>query len=115
MAPDGRVTYVTDGQLRALHRRVSCKEPPYTMFMPHHTFERADGMPLVPGEVADLIIGLRPTSALFRRGHRVRIAIAGHDESTFSRIPESGDGVSIEVQRNAVHASFVELPVVARS
>ncbi|MDP6403369.1 MAG: CocE/NonD family hydrolase, partial [SAR202 cluster bacterium] len=115
VAPDGRVTYVTDGQLRALHRRVSCKEPPYTMFMPHHTFERADGMPLVPGEVADLIIGLRPTSALFRRGHRVRIAIAGHDESTFSRIPESGDGVSIEVQRNAVHASFVELPVVARS
>ena len=112
VSPDGRVTYVTEGQLRALHRRVSDKQPPYTTFMPHHTFGRADGMPLVPGEAAELVIGLQPTSVLFRRGHRVRIAIAGHDESTFARIPASGESVTIEVLRDSIRASFVELPVV---
>ena len=114
VSPDGRVTYVTEGQLRALHRRVSDRQPPYTMFMPHHTYERADGMPLVPGEVTELVIGLQPVSVLFRRGHRFRIAIAGHDESTFARLPASGESVTIEVQRNAIHASFVDLPVVER-
>lgn len=112
VSPDGRVTYVTEGQLRALHRQISDKPPPYTMLMPHRTFERADGAPLVPGKVEELVIGLQPTSVLFKQGHRVRIAIAGHDESTFARIPASGDSVTIEVRRDANLASFVDLPVV---
>ena len=114
VAPDGRVRYVTEGQLRGLHRKVSNDAPPYTMFMPHHTYKRADAMPLVPGQVAELVIGLQPTSVLFRRGHRIRIAIGGHDKESFARIPRSGQGeVTLDLQRNGVHASYVELPVVA--
>jgi putative CocE/NonD family hydrolase len=109
--PSGRVTYVTEGQLRALHRKVSDEAPPYETLVPYHTFEQADGEPLVPGEVTTVTFGLHPTSVLIRAGHRIRIAIAGHDNGLFARIPADGDPV-VTVERNAVYASMIELPVV---
>ena len=69
-------------------------------------------MPLVPGEIAELKFGLLPTSVLIKKGHRIRIAIAGHDRSVFARIPANGTP-TISVSRNSQSASFVELPVVA--
>lgn len=113
VAEDGRVTYVTEGQLRALHRRLSDRESPLDLFVPYRSFLREDGMPLVPGEVAELRFGLLPVSVLVRQGHRLRIAIAGHDKDTFARIPAEGEP-TITVQRNRVHASHVDLPVVGR-
>ncbi len=70
-------------------------------------------MPLLPGEVAELRFGLLPTSVLIRQGHRIRIAIAGHDEGTFQRVPAEGTPV-IRVARNNTHASHIDLPVVPR-
>jgi putative CocE/NonD family hydrolase len=107
----GRVTYVTEGQLRAIHRKVSTEAPPYKMLVPYHSFKRKDAMPLVPGEVAELTFGLLSTSVLIKKGHRIRIAIAGHDKDTFARIPAEGTPV-LSVQRNSVHASYAELPIV---
>lgn len=107
----GRVIYVTEGQLRALHRKVSTDTPPYALQVPYHSFKRQDAMPLVPGEVAELTFGLLPTSVLIRQGHRIRIAIAGHDKETFARVPAAGNPV-ITVTRNTHLASFIELPVV---
>jgi hypothetical protein len=107
----GKVTYVTEGLLRAIHRKVSDAPPPYKMLTPYHSFKRQDAMPLVPGEIAKLNFGLLPTSVLIKKGHRIRIAIAGHDKDTFARIPAEGRPV-ITVARNTSHASFIELPVV---
>ena len=113
--PDGEVKYVTEGQLRALHSKVSKDEPPYKMFSPHHSYKRADAIPFVPGQVKELVIGLQPTSVLFRKGHCIRIAIAGHDKGAFGRIPHDEEsGVVIEVQCNQIHPSHVDLPIVAR-
>ncbi|HEX8144450.1 MAG TPA: CocE/NonD family hydrolase [Pyrinomonadaceae bacterium] len=109
----GKVTYLTEGCLRALHRKVSPERPPYWMGEPYHSFKRKDGAPLVPGQVTELRFGLMPTSVLLRRGHRIRIAIAGHDKSVFARIPAEGTPV-ITVERNRGRASFVELPIVRR-
>lgn len=109
----GRVTYITEGQLRAIHRKVSTDPPPYKMLVPYHSFKKKDAMPLVPGELAELTFGLLPTSVLIKNGHRIRIAIAGHDKDTFARIPVEGTPV-ITVARNKHHASFVDLPVVQR-
>ena len=108
----GKVTYVTEGQLRGLHRRVSTEAPPYKMLVPYHSFRREDGMPLVPGEVAELNFGLLPTSVLIKKGHRIRIAIAGHDKDTFARVPVEGIPV-ITVARSKLHASFIDLPVIS--
>ena len=70
-------------------------------------------MPLVPGQTAEIKFGLQPISVLVKKGHRLRIAIAGHDKGTFARIPAEGIP-TIAVQRNRRNLSWIELPVVTR-
>jgi putative CocE/NonD family hydrolase len=109
----GVVTYLTEGQLRAIHRKISSASPPYRTFGPYHSFQKKDASPLVPGEVTEISFALIPTSVQIRKGHRLRIAIAGHDKDTFAPVPE-GEIPTITIQRNASFASYVELPVIAR-
>ena len=67
----------------------------------------------MPGRVETLTFGLLPTSVLIRKGHRIRVAIAGADNDTFLRIPAAGTP-TITVARNRTRASFIDLPVVSR-
>ncbi|MGE3171616.1 MAG: CocE/NonD family hydrolase [Planctomycetota bacterium] len=106
--PDGRSRYVTEGGLRLVHRPKALAggavhEP---------SFAAADRRPLVPGEPIDLALRLQPTSMCWRRGHRLRLAIAGADRGTFARVPEAGD-VTMHVARggSAAIASRLVLPV----
>jgi len=109
----GTVTYVTEGALRALHRKVSTGPPPYKLLVPYHSFKKKDALPLVPGQIAELKFGLQPTSVLIKKGHRLRIGLAGHDKGTFARIPAEGIP-TITVARNKRNASWIELPVIVR-
>jgi len=113
VAPDGRVTYITEGMLRAIHRTVSDREPPYQVLGAYHSFERADAAPLVPGEVAEMRFNLFATSVLIKQGHRIRIAVSGYDGSIFERYPVHGTPV-LTVKRNSAHPSHVELPILVR-
>ena len=112
--PSGRVTYVTEGQLRALHRKVSPSRSPYALLVPYHTFRCEDAAPLVPGEAAELRFGLHPTSVLIRKGHRIRVLIAGHDAGTFARIPAEGTP-TITIARSRGRPSCIDLPLRERS
>ncbi len=107
--PDGRVTYLTEGQLRAMHRRPGAEPPPYAVFGPYHSFLRADSLPVRPGELLELRFAFHPTSVVVRRGHRLRVALAGADAATFARIPAEGTP-HWSIERNATHASYVEVP-----
>jgi hypothetical protein len=109
VAPDGTVTYLTEGMLRAIHRKVSEVEPPYVLFGPYHSLERADAMPLVPGEVAEIRFNLYATSVLIKQGHQIRVAIAGHDASMFRRYPKDNTPVF-----TVFHHSYIELPILQR-
>jgi putative CocE/NonD family hydrolase len=113
VAPDGRVTYITEGILRAIHRNVSSEVPPYTMLGPYHSFKRADGAPLVPEEVARVPVQLYTTSVLIHKGHRIRVSVAGHDASLFARYPAEGTPV-LTIQHNRVYTSHIDLPVLER-
>jgi uncharacterized protein len=106
----GRVTYITEGVLRAIHRKTCAGRICQDLELPQHTYLEEDGEPLIPGEVAELAFCLNPTSVVLKRGHRLRVSIAGHDEGTFPRIPETGNPV-ITVMRNEVYRSSVYLPV----
>jgi hypothetical protein len=106
------VTYVTEGQLRGIHRKVS-SDPPYRVVYPYHSLRKADAAPLVPGEMTTLTFGLIPTSVVFKRGHRIRVALAGSDKDTFARVPKNQTPVWT-VSRSRTSASFIELPVVPR-
>jgi hypothetical protein len=112
VAPDGRTTYITEGHLRAIHRKVSNEKPPYKTTYPYHTFAKKDAMPLVPGHAVTLTFQLQATSVMFKGGHRVRIAIAGADKGTFLRIPQSQVPVVIDVARGGTEPSFIDLPIV---
>ncbi len=88
----GVVRYATEGILRAIHRRVRDDlRPAWAGPGPWHTFRRDDAMPLQPGEPARLRFALQPVSVVFRRGRRIRIALAGADAGTFARVPAAGD------------------------
>jgi hypothetical protein len=113
VAPDGKVTYITEGILRAIHYPISEAEPPYVHLGPYHSFNRADAAPLVPGEVTEIKLNLYATSVLIEAGHSLRVAIAGADADTFDRYPAEGSPVWT-VQRNSVYPSAIELPVKTR-
>jgi hypothetical protein len=112
--PDGRVTYVTEGMLRALHRAEMSGGDGTWQPGPYRSFRRADARPIVPGEPFRMRFALLPTSYTFLPGHRIRISIAGADAAHFARIP-ADEGVSpiLRILNGPDRPSFVELPVVA--
>ncbi len=115
VAPDGKVTYVTEGELRALHRKLSSQaRSPYKTTYPYRTYSVKDAELLVPGQIANLTFQLMPTSAVIKAGHRIRIAIAGADKGTFLRIPAMAQGdVTISVAHGGAEPSFIDPPVVS--
>lgn len=114
VAPDGKVTYITEGELRALHRKVADKQDiSYNAIGVEHSYLKKDGQQLRPGENSELKIGMYATSVLIKKGHKIRIAVAGHDAASFERIPQNEDPI-IKVQRNNILSSYVELPMADR-
>lgn len=111
VGPDGRVSYLTEGLLRAVHRKTTDPATaPYVPLGVYHTFRKEDALPLVPGEVAEIAITMFPISTVFKAGHSVRIAIAGHDDALKDRYPKDGVPV-LAVQRNPIYPSRVDFPV----
>lgn len=109
VSPDGRVTYLTEGILRAANRRISTEQPPYRIAGPYHSLRRADVQPLTPGAASEVVVALYAISARVPAGHRIRIAVAGANADVFERIPANGD-VTLTVHRSRLAASFVDLP-----
>ena len=108
-APDGTVRYVTEGMLRALHRKESALPDTYKATWPARNYTEEDASPLPKGEMVELRFPLLATSWRFAEGHRIRLAIAGADKDNFSRLPHGRPG-HWEIGRGGNHASSIELP-----
>jgi putative CocE/NonD family hydrolase len=107
----GNVEYVTEGNLRASHRAVG--EAPFNnLGLPYHRSYKEDVAPIPSGEPVELVFDLLPTARRFRRGTRVRIAVTCADADNFY-IPALDRAPAMHLLRNAVHASFVDLPLSA--
>ncbi len=112
VSPDNTVIYLTEGQLRFLHRKISDPtEAPYTMSYPYHSFLRKDSMEVVPGESMEVVFQLQPISIRIPPLYRIRVAIAGHDEDNFSRLPQQGNP-TLKIFRGGNSSSFMELPTI---
>lgn len=85
--PDGRCRYVTEGFLRALHRKTAPPPVNYRCDWTYRRFTRADAELMVPGEPARLEITLLPVSWMFAKGSRLRVSIAGADALHFPQVP----------------------------
>lgn len=91
-APDGHVNYLDEGELRAVNRKqMDTNERPYDLLGPASNNSRRDAQPLVPGKPAELKFSMWPTSILLRKGHQIRVALAGADAGVFRRYPSAGD------------------------
>jgi putative CocE/NonD family hydrolase len=96
VAPDGRVTYLTEGVLRLLHRKttsLACDSAPGTQ----RSFNRADAAPVIPGELMYVEIPLLPLAAKIAAGHHLRLSIAGADADNFPMLSEVPSTWSIMV------------------
>jgi hypothetical protein len=107
------VIYLTDGNLRLIHRKISKDLPPYKTMIPYHSFLKKDAAPMIPNQVSEIKFGLHLVSALVRKGHRIRIAISGADKDTFMRYPAEGKPI-ITIQRNKKYSSFIEIPTIKK-
>jgi putative CocE/NonD family hydrolase len=105
--PDGEVRYVTEGELRLIHRKIA-PSPLERDPVPFRSYRRSDSRPMVPGETTDVTFDLLPTSFLFRAGHAIRLAIAGADLGSFAE-PISLPPV-YDVLHDRSHLSRLDLP-----
>ncbi|HXH17664.1 MAG TPA: CocE/NonD family hydrolase [Chitinophagales bacterium] len=112
VAPEGTITYVTEGLFRAQHRKISDNVSGYQQAGPYHSFKKEDAMPLTPGETARLQFDMMPISYLFRAGHSLRFSIAGADSLHFDLPAEKPS--SIYVSCSEQYPSRILLPVVDR-
>jgi predicted acyl esterase len=65
---------------------------------------------MAPTAAATIRLSMYPTSVLLRKGHRIRVALAGADASLFERYPAEGTP-KLTVYREAQRASYLDLPV----
>jgi putative CocE/NonD family hydrolase len=114
VAPDRHVTYIDEGELRAVSRKeIGRNGGAYNLPDPSPSNSRHDAQSLVPGKPAELKIRMWPISVLLRKGHEIRVALAGADAETFRRCPPAGD-VTWTVYRQSGLGSYVDLPMQPR-
>lgn len=108
--PDGTVRYVTEGLLRALHRKESPAPDACRTTWPFRSFRREDSLPLLPGRPERIRIPLLPVSWVFAQGSRIRVSIAGADAEHCVQVPH-GRPPRLTILHGGAHASAVELPL----
>jgi len=107
---NGYSRYITEGVLRASHRKRS--EAPYdNMGLPWHRSFQEDITPLAADEPVKLVFDLLPTSWIFKPGKRLRVTITCADDGNTYTPPFTPIPV-VTIYRSIVRSSYIQLPVV---
>lgn len=102
--PDGYALNIGDSILRARYRE-----------------DRSRPVPLAPGEPAELVIVLYPTSNVFATGHRIRLDVSSSNFPRFDVNPNTGEPLGVggrsivadnTVHHDARHPSHLLLTIV---
>jgi len=104
------------GGLKVSHRKLDPGKS--TVYRPWHTHRKEDYQPLKPGEPVEAEVEIWPTTALIRKGYRIRLDVQ----------PVSGNGVGVRiydaidqtyqkgafntVYTGAHHPSYLQIPVM---
>lgn len=110
VTPNGKVHYVTEGLLRALHRHESIAPDACRTSWPFRAYARRDIRPMPAGVPQNLRFALLPVSWTFSRGSRIRLSIAGHDADHSIQIPH-GRPPRLALLRQAKQRSLLILPL----
>ncbi|NQT24978.1 CocE/NonD family hydrolase [candidate division KSB1 bacterium] len=108
---DGKSYLITDGCLRASHRKEA--KPPFdNMDLPYHRHFEEDIMPIPEDQPVELKFDLMPLSNIFNKGHRIRVSISCANEK-WDEILEEKPVPEITIYRNSQLASKITLPVIS--
>jgi len=105
----GKSTYITEGDLRASHRKL-CQAPFNNLGLPYHSHYQSDSAPIPAGEPVELALSLLPTSHRFHKGSRIRITVVCADADNFNT-PVIDPAPKLQLLRGMNHASFIQLPI----
>ncbi len=108
----GKSTYITEGDLRASHRKLSAA-PFNNLGLPYHSHFLTDQQPIPSGEPFELVFSLLPTSYRFHAGSRIRITVAFADAGNFDT-PVITPAPALQVLRDTGHPSYVDLPIIQK-
>jgi uncharacterized protein len=109
VSPDGEVRMISEGLLRLAHRKLVSINPDGRAMRTPHTYAKADMQAMPIDAVQNLTFDFVPISMLFQKGHRIRVAIVGHDKDQFQQYAEAGQTYTLE--RHSSQVSVLELPV----
>jgi putative CocE/NonD family hydrolase len=88
---------VSEGELRTIHATRLVEAPVARV---EASFRRADALRLEPHQPATHVIELLPLAMVFRRGHRIRLSLAGADVDHFTAPPhDAGTRMIWHVER----------------
>ena len=104
----GNVYCVTEGQLKATHRKLS-EFGLYCEAVPQRSHSFVDESLVIPHEILELKFDLLPVSWEFKKGSRIRISISGGDKDIFEII--NPDGYEIKIHHGGKYRSMLELPI----
>ena len=112
---------ITNGQLLASGRAIDEERSRYidgVMIQPYHYFTEEANEPLVPGEVVKLSVEVFPTSAIIRRGNKLRVSISPSNQAqgmlNFAR-QAMAEGGETTIHISPQYPSSVVLPAVPTS
>jgi putative CocE/NonD family hydrolase len=106
---NGKSAYITEGTLRASHRKLS-QAPFNNLGLPYHSHYQSDLVPIPAGEPVELVFSLLPTSYQFHKGSRIRITVVCADADNFDT-PVIDPAPKLQLLRDMNHPSFIQLPV----
>lgn len=118
--PDGTESVLTRGWLKASHREVDKEKSRH--WQPYHPHLRA--APVVPEEINEYAIEIRPIANLFRKGHKIKLEIWGVDYPldpvdltlswpTWSHLPYDKE-TSYQIYHSLKYRSRLLLPIIPR-
>jgi len=111
VSPDGFVRYATEGQLLCGNRVDTGSSCTLKTVLPAPTFCKADYHPLAKGAVTEVDIAMLPMSYQFKKGHRIRLSIAGADKDHFRAPQFTKLGTELQVMRGGSFSSLLSLPI----
>ncbi|MGA5821772.1 CocE/NonD family hydrolase [Kitasatospora sp. NPDC094028] len=112
VAPDGRVTYLTEGQLALDDRALAGDDnPDWRRLRTPRSYAAEDARPFPQGRPERVVLDLQPVAALFRAGDRIRLTVAAANPDSFELLPADGRA-SYLIGHGGARPSFLELPVV---
>lgn len=116
VAPDGTVDRLTGGWQVLSHRRLDARKSRRLdgeVIAPWHPFTKKALLPVEPGQVMRIDVEVFPTTAMVKKGHRLRVTVQAYDTPhllpTAPQLADQTGGV-ITLHHSARHPSRLIVP-----